>query len=195
MVTVTRLEREQKKGQSGRVLWFTGLSGAGKSTLSVQVERQLFQYGYHTILLDGDQIRSGLCSDLGFSAQDRHENLRRVGHVTQLFINAGEIVLAAFISPLLADRKMIRTLFAADEFVEIYCQCPLTICQQRDVKGLYRQVEAGKLTAFTGIQSPYEPPTDADLVIPTAELSIDESVARIMSYLITNNLIIAKNSK
>jgi len=181
--TVTRQRRADLNQHHSILLWFTGLSGAGKSTLAHALEERLYQMGYHTFVLDGDNVRHGLCGDLGFSNENRIENIRRVSEVSKLFLEAGVIVLTAFISPFEADRKKARNLVGED-FVEIYCDCPLSVCEERDVKGLYRRAKAGEIKEFTGISSPYEQPKQAELVVETGEKSIDECVDQILEYLI-----------
>lgn len=180
--TVTRVRREQLNGHRAAILWFTGLSGAGKSTIAHAVEEHLHQQGHRTYVLDGDNVRHGLCGDLGFSIADRHENIRRIGEMTKLFADAGIVVLTAFISPLRADRDIVRRLAGAD-FVEVYCRCPLEVCEDRDVKGLYSKARAGEIKDFTGISSPYEEPNNPELVIDTSSMSIEESVAAVMACL------------
>jgi len=181
--TVTRARREALNGHHTAILWFTGLSGAGKSTLAHAVEEALFQRGCRTFVFDGDNVRHGLCSDLGFSAHDRSENIRRIGEMTKLFLEAGVIALTAFISPFRADRERVRSLVPHGEFLEIYCRCPVEVCEQRDVKGLYRKARAGEIPEFTGVSSPYEEPLNAELVVDTAVLSLEESVAAVLKML------------
>jgi adenylylsulfate kinase len=181
--TVTRARREALNGHKSVILWFTGLSGAGKSTLAHAVEEKLHQLGCRTFVLDGDNVRHGLCGDLGFSAQDREENIRRVGEMTKLFIEAGVIALTAFISPLARDRNRVRGLVPHGDFIEIYCRCPLEVCEQRDVKGLYRRARAGEIQDFTGISAPYEEPDNPDLVVETGALSLENSVERVIALL------------
>ena len=181
--TVTRARREALNGHRTAILWFTGLSGAGKSTLAHAVEEALFQRGCRTFVFDGDNVRHGLCSDLGFSAHDRSENIRRIGEMTKLFLEAGVIALTAFISPFRADRERVRSLVPHGEFLEIYCRCPVEVCEQRDVKGLYRKARAGEIPEFTGVSSPYEEPLIAELVVDTAVLSLEESVAVVLKML------------
>ncbi len=164
--TVTRERREQMNGHRGGLFWFTGLSGAGKSTLAHSVEEMLYQQGYRTFVLDGDNVRHGLCADLSFSDDDRKENIRRIGHMSMLYVEAGIVVLTAFISPFRADRNNVRKIAGAD-FNEIYCKCTLEMCENRDVKGLYKRARAGEIPDFTGISSPYEEPEHADLTIDT----------------------------
>lgn len=181
--TVTRKRREEQNGHGGVILWFTGLSGAGKSTLAHAVEEELHQRGSRTFVLDGDNVRHGLCSDLGFSAKDRVENIRRIGEMAKLFIEAGVIALTAFISPFRSDRERVRSLVPHGDFLEIFCQCALDVCEERDVKGLYKRARAGEIKEFTGISSPYEEPFDPELVVQTDRLSIEESVGKVMQLL------------
>lgn len=181
--TVTRQRRERLNGHKGAVVWFTGLSGAGKSTLANAVEEELHQLGCRTYVFDGDNVRHGLCSDLGFSAADRSENIRRIGEMTKLFVDAGVIALTAFISPLRADRERVRRLIGAADFIEIYVQCPLAVCESRDVKGMYQKARAGQIKEFTGISAPYEEPEQPDLVVNTGEETLSESVNKVMNIL------------
>ena len=177
--TVTRARREAQNGHRGAIIWFTGLSGAGKSTLAHAVEEYLHQMGCRTFGLDGDNMRHGLCGDLGFSAADRVENIRRVGEVAKLFMEAGVIVLTAFISPFRGDRNKVRAMVQPGEFVEIYCQCPVEVCEQRDTKGLYKKARAGEIGQFTGISSPYEAPDRPELVVNTSERSLQDCVQQV----------------
>jgi adenylylsulfate kinase len=165
------------------VLWFTGLSGSGKSTLARTLESWLQQRALPTCLLDGDTIRHGLCRDLGFSAADRQENIRRISEVAKLFVDAGLITLTAVISPIRADRQKARERIGRANFIEIYCRCPLEVCEQRDVKGMYKRARAGLIAEFTGISSPYEEPDAADLVLETATCSVEESLALLVAHL------------
>lgn len=181
--TVTRERREALNGHRSVMLWFTGLSGAGKSTLAHSVEEYLYQRGCRTFTFDGDNVRHGLCSDLGFSAEDRVENIRRIGEMGKLFLEAGVIALTAFISPFRADRNKVRSLVPHGEFFEIYCRCSLEVCEQRDVKGLYKRARAGEIKNFTGISSPYEEPENPELVVDTGSLSLDESVLKVIGLL------------
>ena len=158
------------------VLWFTGLSASGKTTLAGMLHAELAKSGRPCFVLDGDCLRSGLCSDLGFSSADRAENLRRAGEVARLLVDAGLIVIAAFISPYVADRARVRSRFEKNQFYEIFLECPIEVCRQRDPKGLYRKAEEGLIRAFTGVSDPYEPPLEPDLIIRTAELTVRESV-------------------
>ena len=177
--TVTRARREAQNGHRGAIIWFTGLSGAGKSTLAHAVEEHLHQMGCRTFVLDGDNVRHGLCGDLGFSAADRVENIRRVGEVAKLFMEAGVIVLTAFISPFRGDRNRVRTMVQPGEFIEIYCRCPVEVCEQRDTKGLYKKARAGEIGQFTGISSPYEAPDRPELVVNTSERSLQDCVQQV----------------
>lgn len=181
--TVTRDRRETLTGHRSVILWFTGLSGAGKSSLAHAVEERLHQAGCHTFVFDGDNVRHGLCSGLGFSAEDRIENIRRVGEMAKLFLEAGVIALTAFISPFRADRARVRSLVPHGEFLEIYCRCPLEVCEERDAKGLYKRARAGEIKNFTGISSPYEEPSHPELVVDTGSQSLDESVDTVIELL------------
>lgn len=165
--TVTRARREVLNGHRGAAIWFTGLSGSGKSTLAHEVEERLHQLGCRTFVFDGDNVRHGLCGDLGFSAEDRVENIRRIGEMVKLFVEAGVIALTAFISPFRKDRDRIRQRIGDRDFIEIYCRCSLEVCEQRDTKGLYRRARAGEIGNFTGISSPYEPPEHPQLILDT----------------------------
>lgn len=189
--TVTRERRAELNGHKSVLLWFTGLSGSGKSTIAHAVEERLFSNACRATVLDGDNVRHGLCGDLGFSDEDRSENIRRIGEVTKLFIEAGMIILTAFISPLKKDRQFVKELLGADDFIQIYCDCPLEVCEQRDVKGNYKKAREGKIKNYTGIDSPYELP-DADLVLKTAETPIEESVDQVIN-LLKQRRIIPKN--
>lgn len=181
--TVTRTRRETQNGHRGAILWFTGLSGAGKSTLAHAVEEELHRMGCHTFVLDGDNVRHGLCGDLGFSSNDRVENIRRVGEVAKLFMEAGVIVLTAFISPFRDDRTRVRGMTGHGEFIEIYCDSPIEVCETRDVKGLYKKARAGQLPEFTGISSPYEAPEKPELTVKTGEVELDVCVQQTLEAL------------
>ena len=187
--TVTQERREQANGHRSFAMWFTGLSGAGKSTLAHAVEEQLHQMGCRTFVLDGDNVRHGLCADLGFSDVDRVENIRRIGEVAKLMTNGGVIAMTAFISPFRAERHKVRSMMPEGRFVEIYCKCGLEVCEQRDVKGLYAKARAGLIKNYTGISSPYEEPEDAEIVVDTDVLSIDDSVAMVIDGLKRRGLI------
>ncbi len=186
--TVTRQRRSELNQHRSILLWFTGLSGAGKSTLAHALEEKLYQVGYHTFVLDGDNVRHGLCGDLSFSNEDRIENIRRISEVAKLFIEAGVIIMTAFISPFRADREKARQLVGED-FVEIYCHCSLDVCEERDVKGLYKRARKGEIKDFTGISSPYEEPENPELLIDTGRQSLDECVDQILVYLRQRNII------
>ena len=181
---VERQQRSEIKGHRPAVLWFTGLSGSGKSTVANAVEKELNEkYRAHTYLLDGDNIRTGLNNDLGFSAEDRTENIRRIGEVSKLLVDAGLIVLTAFISPFKEDRKVVRDLLDDGDFVEIFVHCPLEVCEQRDPKGLYQKARSGEIQNFTGLDSPYEAPVSPELVVDTSVLAVEECVERVIQYL------------
>ena len=180
---ITREDRERLLGQKGVTLWFTGLSRSGKSTLATEVERRLYERGYITFVLDGDNIRHGLNRDLGFSPEDREENIRRVGEVAHLFRQAGIINMTAFISPYRADRKNARDVADEGEFIEIFCRCSLEACEKRDGKGLYKKARAGEIPEFTGISAPYEEPESPEITIDTDREGIKEGVNKIISYL------------
>lgn len=187
--TITKQERRRQNGHGSCVLWFTGLSGSGKSTIANAVSGELFRHGINEYVLDGDNIRHGLNKDLGFSEEDRTENIRRIGEVAKLFVDSGKIVTTAFISPFQADRDQVRKLFDDDEFFEIHIDCPLEECEKRDPKQLYAKARRGEIKDFTGINSPYEAPENPDLVIHTNQLSIQESVEAIIRFLQKKNLL------
>lgn len=178
--TVTRARREKQNGHKGAIIWFTGLSGAGKSTLAHAVEEALHQQGCHTFVLDGDNVRHGLCGDLGFSAEDRIENIRRVGEVAKLLMEAGIIVLTAFISPFRSDRQRVRSMAAHGDFIEVYCDSSIEVCEKRDVKGMYKKARAGVIKEFTGVSSPYEVPENPELSVNTGTSSLDEGVQQVI---------------
>lgn len=180
---VTRTQREEINGHKGCSVWLTGLSGAGKSTLAHRLEARLVADGCRTYVLDGDNVRHGLCCDLGFSIQDRSENIRRIGEVGKLMADAGLIVISAFISPIRSDRDGVRSLLEDGDFIEIYCDAPLHVCEDRDVKGLYKKARAGQLPEFTGISSPYEPPLKPEIVVHTGKDGLDICVDKIIQYL------------
>lgn len=193
--TVTRDRRKELNAHKSVVLWFTGLSGSGKSTLAHAVEERLHQLLCRTFVLDGDNVRHGLCGDLGFSEQDRVENIRRVGEVAKLFLEAGVISLTAFISPFKSDREKVRSLFPYGDFLEIYCRCPLAVCEARDVKGLYMRARAGEVKNFTGISSPYEAPPKSELVIDTDVMSLDDCVESVLSLLRDRGVLMESNGE
>jgi adenylylsulfate kinase len=180
---VTREMREQLYGQRGATLWFTGLSGSGKSTVARQVELLLAQRGHHVYTLDGDNVRYGLCRDLGFSPADRTENIRRIGEVCKLFSDATTLTLAAFVSPYRADRDAVRALLPAGDFIEIYVAASLEACEQRDPKGLYKRARAGEIGEFTGISAPYEEPERAELTLHTDSQDVETSARQVVAYL------------
>ncbi len=180
---VTREDREKINGHKGFTVWFTGLSGSGKSTVAVAVEKALWDRGVRTYILDGDNVRHGLNSNLGFSPEDRTENIRRIGEVAKLFNDAGLVALTAFISPYRADRDKVRALMGAGDFLEVLVDCPVEECEKRDVKGLYAKARAGQIKEFTGISAPYEAPEKPELVLPTHQLSEQQSVDKVISFL------------
>lgn len=190
--TVTRPRREAMNGHKGGIIWFTGLSGAGKSTLAHAVEEALHQKGCRTFVLDGDNVRHGLCSDLGFSDADREENIRRIGEVAKLFMQAGVIVLTAFISPFRADRERVRNMVNSGEFLEVYCDAPLDVCENRDIKGLYKKARNGEIAEFTGISSPYEAPINPELVVSTGQDSLELCVQRVIEVIQRYAVVLAK---
>ena len=181
--SVIRSRREALNGHESVLLWFTGLSGSGKSTLAHAVEERLHQDRCVTFVLDGDNVRHGLCSDLGFTEQDRVENIRRVGETAKLMLDAGVITLTAFISPFRQDRERVRSLFPRGDFLEVYCRCPLDVCEKRDVKGLYKKARAGEIPHFTGISSPYEEPIEPELVVDTSVTTLEKSVTAVLELL------------
>jgi adenylyl-sulfate kinase len=180
---ITAAQREQRNGHRGLVIWLTGLSGAGKTTVATELERQLFNLGKHTYLMDGDILRHGLCSDLNFSAESRRENIRRAGEVAALFADAGVICIAAFISPFRGDRERVRKMLPPGRFIEVFVNAPLEVCEKRDAKGLYAKARTGQLKEFTGISAPYEAPEAAEIELHTDETTPQQSVAQIIRYL------------
>jgi adenylylsulfate kinase len=180
---ITRQDRERLLGQRGCVAWFTGLSGSGKSTVARAVEERLTQAGRFVYVLDGDNVRHGLCADLGFSDADRTENIRRIGHVAALLADAGAIVLTAFISPFRIDRAQVRDVVGEADFLEVFVNAPIDVCESRDPKGLYKKARAGEIPEFTGITSPYEPPEQPALELPTGQLSLTECAASVQDML------------
>ncbi|MCP4572460.1 MAG: adenylyl-sulfate kinase [bacterium] len=180
---VTHEARLQRHGHRAAILWFTGLSGAGKSTLSQAVEKELFQRRCHTYILDGDNIRFGLNRDLGFSPDDRTENIRRIGEVAKLMMDAGVICLTAFISPYRTDRQGAREITPEGKFIEVYCKCSLEECERRDPKGLYKKARAGEISEFTGISAPYEEPENAEIVVETDKNSVEACARQIVESL------------
>lgn len=184
---VSQADREKLAGHRGACVWLTGLSGSGKTSISRELERQLHEKGVRTFMLDGDNVRHGLNKDLGFSPEDRNENIRRIGEVAKLFVNSGAVVISSFISPYREVRARIRELMDDGEFIEVHVECPVEVCEDRDPKGLYERVRAGEIENFTGIDAPYEPPEDPEIAIDT-EADADETVSagRILEYLETN---------
>lgn len=178
--TVTRARREQQNGHRSFLFWFTGLSGAGKSTIAHAMEERLHRMGCRTFVFDGDNVRHGLCSNLGFAEEDRRENLRRIGEMGKLFLEAGVIALTAFISPLRADRARIRSMFRPGDFYEIFVDCPVSVCESRDIKGLYKRARAGEIKNFTGVSAPYEPPENPDLILRTEHCPLEECVEQVL---------------
>ena len=187
--TVTRDRRQEQNDHKSVILWFTGLSGAGKSSLAHAVEERLHQMGARTFVLDGDNVRHGLCGDLGFSDDNRMENIRRVGEVAKLFLEAGVITLTAFISPFRAERETARKLVPHGEFFEVYCHCPIEICERRDVKGMYARARAGEISDFTGISSPYEEPTSPELSVDTGSTPIEDCVDTVVGLLVERGVL------
>jgi len=181
---VTRQMREALNRHKSFVLWFTGLPSSGKSTIAHTVEEKFHQMGCRTFVFDGDNVRHGLCADLGFSDEDRTENIRRIGEMTKLFVEAGIIAISAFISPFNVDRGKVRNLLRDGDFIEIFCRCPIEICEQRDPKGHYRKARRGELKNFTGISSPYEEPQNPELILDTADFSIDECVDKLIQFIV-----------
>lgn len=187
--TVTRAGREKLNGHRGVVLWFTGLPSAGKSTIAHALEEKLHQRGCRTFVMDGDNVRHGLCGDLGFSAADRVENIRRIGEVAKLFVEAGVIVMGAFVSPTRGDRERARGLLLHGDFLEVYCRCAIEVCERRDPKGHYRRARHGEIKEFTGVSAPYEEPFDPELVLDTDTLTLEESVERALALLVLRGVL------
>ena len=192
--SVTRQRRNKLNEHRSVVLWFTGLSGSGKSTLAHSVEEKLYQKGCRTFVLDGDNVRHGLNSNLDFSESGRAENIRRISEVSKLMLESGLIVMTAFISPFNKDRNEARKLISSDDFIEIYCKASLEICETRDVKGLYKRARAGEIKNYTGIDSPYEIPENPELIIDTDNQGLEDSVSTILSFLELNGIISKLNS-
>jgi adenylylsulfate kinase len=185
---IKKRDREQLNNHKGVCLWFTGLSGSGKSTIALEAENQLFERGVRTYVLDGDNIRHGLNKDLGFSPEDRTENIRRIGEVAKLFVDAGLVIMTAFISPYREDRNTVRNLMKDGEFVEVYVECDLEVCEQRDPKGLYKKARAGEIKEFTGIDAPYEEPENPELVVNTSQITdVKTNARKVISFLENNN--------
>ncbi len=186
---VSRQQRESKQTHRGHIIWLTGLSGSGKSSLAHAIESRLHDIDCRTFILDGDNLRQGLCNDLGFSLEDRSENIRRVSEVAKLFLEAGTIVLISLISPLLKDRQYARELVPSNDFLEVFCNAPLPVCEERDVKGLYQKARQGLIPNFTGISSPYEPPNDPDITLNTANHNIEHCVNELIELLQVKGII------
>jgi len=186
---VTKAERRKLNHHKSCVVWFTGLPSSGKSTIASEVEHQLYTRGIRTYLLDGDNVRHGLNSNLGFSPEDREENIRRIGEAAKLFVDAGMITFVAFISPYRKDREKARKLLEEGEFIEVYVKCPVDICEQRDPKGLYQKARKGEIKEFTGISAPYEEPLAPEIILETDKLIVDESAQKIMDYLENRKII------
>lgn len=186
---IERKDREKLSGHKSVIIWFTGLSGSGKSTLACRLEHALFHCGIRTYILDGDNIRKALNKDLGFSKEDRTENIRRVGEIARLFLDSGVVVLTAFISPYRNDRDFVRNLMQKGEFIEVYVKCPLETCKKRDVKGLYNKAEHGELQQFTGIDDPYEEPQHAELTIDTESMDVEQCIDTIIGFLERNKIL------
>ena len=182
-LTIDRNELEKMRGHKGMVLWFTGLSGSGKSTLANALNEVLHRDGLSAYILDGDNIRHGLCKDLGFSDKDREENIRRIGEVANLFMNAGIITITAFVSPFIRDRNKVREIIGSKDFIEVYCAADIDVCEKRDTKGLYKKARLGDIKNFTGISSPYEAPENPEIIVDTGALDLKGSVEKIINYL------------
>jgi len=182
-VLVTRQMRESLNGHKSIVLWFTGLPSSGKSTIAHVLEKMLHDMGLKTYTFDGDNVRHGLCSDLGFSPEDRAENLRRIGEMIKLFLDAGIIALAAFVSPLKEDREKVKKIVGKENFVEIYCRCPVEVCKLRDPKSMYKKAETGEIKYYTGVSAPYEEPENPDIVLDTHLFSIEECIEKVFNYI------------
>lgn len=186
---VSREDRSKKNGHRSVVLWLTGLPSSGKSTIANELDWQLHRLGVHSYVLDGDNIRHGLNKDLGFSTEDRNENIRRIGEVAKLFADAGVIAITAFVSPFIKDREAVRKLLGVGEFIEVFVKCPVRICADRDPKGLYKKAFSGEIKEFTGVSHPYEDPPSAEIVLDTDQISVDGCVARVIDYLKTRQIV------
>ncbi|MDR2017481.1 MAG: adenylyl-sulfate kinase [Syntrophobacterales bacterium] len=186
---ITKPDRRRRNGHSSLIVWFTGLSGSGKSTLAYRLEEELFHRNVSAYVLDGDNIRTGLNSDLGFTVEDREENIRRIGETAKLFVDAGVVAITSFISPYRKDRGAARDIVGKEEFVEIYVKCPFDVCEQRDVKGLYRKAKQGLISNFTGLGDVYEEPVNPEITVETDKMKVKESVAKILVYLEKNGCI------
>jgi adenylylsulfate kinase len=191
---IGRESRERQNGHRSVMLWFTGLPGAGKTTLAYAVEERLHMIGCRSYVVDGDIMRSGLCRDLDFSIEGRNENIRRVGEVAKLLVDAGVIAITAFISPLRNQRRSVRASVGPGDFLEIFCRCPLQVCERRDPKGLYRRARAGQITDFTGITSPYEDPENPELILETAKLDVKQCADKVINLLVERGVIPVPNT-
>jgi len=189
---IYRGDREELNKHKGGILWFTGLSGSGKSTLAHAVEHRLHEQNIRTYVLDGDNVRRRLCKDLGFSDEDRVENIRRIGEVSNLMMNAGILVLTAFISPFRKDRQIVRELVNEGDFIEIFCSASLEVCESRDPKGLYEKARSGEIPAFTGISSPYEKPENPEILLTTDKFGIEECINQVLNYLMKHGVLNSK---
>lgn len=185
--SLTKEQRRHKNNHHSAVFWFTGLSGSGKSTIANAAAQKLHELGVQTYVLDGDNIRHGLNQDLGFSDQDRKENIRRIGEVAKLFVDSGQLVFTAFISPFQEDRDIVRSLLQPDEFVEVFVNCPIDECEERDPKGLYKKARSGDIPQFTGISSPYEAPKAPELMLQTDQYTVDECVEQLLAFIKKKN--------
>jgi adenylylsulfate kinase len=187
--SISKIDRRKKNGHGSCALWFTGLSGSGKSTIANAVSNELFKHGISEYVLDGDNIRHGLNKDLGFSDYDRTENIRRIGEVAKLFVDSGKVVTTAFISPFRSDRDQVRALFEDGEFIEVFVQCPIEECERRDPKQLYAKARRGEIKDFTGIDSPYESPEQAEITLHSNQVTVEEAVEQVFAYLRQKNII------
>lgn len=178
------VDRNKLNGHKSKAIWFVGLSGSGKSTIAGRVEQELYNLGLHAFLLDGDNVRSGLNKDLDFGSKSRSENIRRIGEVTNLMVNSGLITVVAFISPFAADRAKARETIGTDNFIEVYVECPIEVCEQRDVKGLYAKARAGEITDFTGVNSPFEAPENPEILVNTVSMTEQECIDKIIAYIV-----------
>ncbi|WP_338781860.1 adenylyl-sulfate kinase [Metabacillus sp. FJAT-52054] len=192
--SISKQERRERNGHHSFVVWFTGLSGSGKSTVANELARKLYENGVQVYVLDGDNVRHGLNGDLGFSDSDRRENIRRIGEVSKLFTDAGSVVITAFISPFKEDRSQVRGLLEADEFVEVFTDCSLEKCEERDPKGLYKKARSGEIKGFTGIDSPYEKPDQPEIVLNSGEFNPSECAEQVLHYLKDRQFVSLKNA-
>ncbi len=187
---VSRRERNVMNKHRSILVWFTGLSASGKSTIAHHLEKELFERGVRSYVLDGDNVRHGISNNLGFSREDRRENLRRIAEVSKLMVDSGVVVLSAFVSPYREDRSYVREIVGADDFVEVYVRCPVEVCEQRDPKGLYKKARAGVIKGYTGIDAPYEEPQSPDVVLDTMELDVEDAVRKVLEYLDSRKVIL-----